>query len=258
MTSDEKLLDALQQYFISGGSDDAVNNFIDPLGIEEAHRLRDLLVDRIVAGGARKIGYKVAGSSRVIQQTDHPEGPMVGVLLSSALWPEDQPISIGSYKRVIVEGEVAVLLKKDIPGPITPGEMIVDAVEGVFPAIEVVPFRLEGRPSHAMRIVGSKLSGQIIVGGPMQSLKGRDLRSEGMVIRVNGQVVGSATGVEVMGNPLNSVAFVANSLHSRGQVLKAGMLIMTGSFIGNQPVQAGDDISVEFTSLGRVSSRFCM
>jgi len=60
----------------------------------------------------------------------------------------------------------------------------------------------------------------------------------------------------VMGNPLNAVALVANTIAAYGAKLEAGMLIMTGSFMGNLPVAPGDDLRVDFTRLGSVTARF--
>jgi 2-keto-4-pentenoate hydratase len=73
---------------------------------------------------------------------------------------------------------------------------------------------------------------------------------------INGVVQGSATGVEVMGNPLHAVALVANKIGAAGGTLKAGMVVMTGSLIANLPVAPGDHLQVEFTRLGRVQARF--
>ena len=54
-----------------------------------------------------------------------------------------------------------------------------------------------------------------------------------MVLRVDGEVVGSATAVEVLGDPLRSVVFMANKLGEIGLSLKAGMVLLTGSIIAS-------------------------
>jgi 2-keto-4-pentenoate hydratase len=77
-----------------------------------------------------------------------------------------------------------------------------------------------------------------------------------MVLSINGVMQGSATGVEVMGDPLHAVALVANKIGAADGTLKAGMVLMTGSLIANLPVSPGDHLQVEFTRLGRVQARF--
>jgi 2-keto-4-pentenoate hydratase len=252
------VLDWLEaQIFEDGPVGDVVDKIPD-LDAGDAYRLRDALMKRRIAKGDRHIGYKVAGASRAIQTTEHVEGPMVGCLMHSGLYAEKVPIRIGGYKRVIVESEVAVLLKNDLPGPGVGITDVLLATAGLFPAIEVVARRGERvKRSHAMRIIGSKFTGGgIVIGAPMSAPHGIDLRLEGMVISINGEVKGSATGVEVMGNPLTAVALVANTIAGYGAKLEAGMLIMTGSFMGNLPVQPRDDLRVDFTRLGSVTARF--
>ena len=153
---------------------------------------------------------------------------------------------------------MAVLLEYDLAGPGVGATDVLLATAALFPAIEVVASRGErGKRSQQMRIIGSKFTGGgIVVGHPPTAPHGIDLRLEGMVISINGEVRGSATGVEVMGNPLHAVALVANTIAAYGAKLDAGMLIMTGSFMGNLPVAAGDELRVEFTRLGSVTARF--
>ena len=254
----KKLLDWLEGQIFG---DDAFGDVLERepgLTVVDAYRLRDALMKRRIAKGDEHIGYKAAGASRAVQAQEHAEGPIVGCLMRSGLVAEGESIAATGYKRVIVESEVAVLLKHDLAGP---GVTVLDAlraIEGYFPAIEVIAQReVRGKRSHQMRILGAKFAGGgIVVGGPMHAPHGIDLRLEGMVISINGKVQGSATGVEVMGDPLNAVAMMANTVGEFGESLKAGMVLMTGSFMGNLPVAAGDDVRVEFTRLGSVGVRF--
>ena len=252
------VLDWLEAQIFDNGPAGDVLEKVPELSVVDAYRLRDALMQRRVARGDRHIGYKVAGASRAIQVTEHVEGPLVGCLMHSGVYAETAPIAIGADKRVIVESEVAVLLKHDLAGPGVTTTDVLLATAGLFPAIEVVASRGERvKRSHPMRIIGSKFTGGgIVIGGPMSLPHGIDLQLEGMVISINGEVRGSATGVEVMGNPLNAVALVANTIAAYGAKLDAGMLIMTGSFMGNLPVAAGDELRVEFTRLGSVTARF--
>jgi 2-keto-4-pentenoate hydratase len=106
-----------------------------------------------------------------------------------------------------------------------------------------------------MGIAVHKSTGGIVIGSPM-SAPGIDLRVEGAVIRLNGEQRGSVTGVEVLGDPINVVAEIANILARYGARLEAGMIVMTGSIVQAVPVTAGDTVHVEFTRLGSVRARF--
>jgi 2-keto-4-pentenoate hydratase len=69
-------------------------------------------------------------------------------------------------------------------------------------------------------------------------------------------VVATATAWEVMGNPLNSLAWIANHLGARGLGLRAGDVVMTGSVSKILQAKAGDTVRATYTRLGSASVRF--
>ncbi len=225
------------------------------LTVDDAYRVRGALVRRRVQEGDGLLGYNVAGSNRVVRADEHVEGPMVGAMLKSGLLPQENAIPIGRYPKAFAEAEVAVLLKRDLAGP---GVTLADAfaaVECVFPAIEVGASHSKTRPSHQGRIIFSKFTAGIVLGRPM-SLNGLDLRLEGVVATHNNVVKGSATGVEVLGHPMNAVVLMANTMAQYEEPLRAGMVLMTGSFLANIALAPGDRVLMEFTRLGTVSAFF--
>jgi 2-keto-4-pentenoate hydratase len=59
-----------------------------------------------------------------------------------------------------------------------------------------------------------------------------------------------------MGNPLNSLAWIANHLGARGLSLKAGDLVMTGSVSALLRPKGGETVRATFTRLGQSRRRF--
>jgi 2-keto-4-pentenoate hydratase len=130
-------------------------------------------------------------------------------------------------------------------------------VAGYLPAVELGDYRTGDNPrSLQMTLVCNTFSGGIVVGGPLTPPHGLDLRTEGMVLSHNGAVVASATAVEVLGDPLRSVAFIANKLGELGGTLRAGMVLMTGSIVKSIPLASGDTVGVAFTRLGSLHLGF--
>jgi 2-keto-4-pentenoate hydratase len=76
------------------------------------------------------------------------------------------------------------------------------------------------------------------------------------VYEQNGATVATATAAEVLGNPLNSLAWIANHLGARGLGLRAGDVVMTGSVSKVLQPKAGDTVRATYTRLGSVSVRF--
>jgi 2-keto-4-pentenoate hydratase len=71
-------------------------------------------------------------------------------------------------------------------------------------------------------------------------------------VELNGQEVARGLGSAVLGNPLNSIAWLAGKLGQYGQRLRAGDVVMTGSFVRQFPLSPGDLAVAEFSGIGRV------
>jgi 2-keto-4-pentenoate hydratase len=69
----------------------------------------------------------------------------------------------------------------------------------------------------------------------------------------NGEVVGTYTAAEVMGDPLNALAWLANHLASRGLTLKPGDVVMSGAISKMVRPKPGDTIRARSARLGTVS-----
>jgi 2-keto-4-pentenoate hydratase len=74
-------------------------------------------------------------------------------------------------------------------------------------------------------------------------------------VRINGAEVATGTGDAVLGHPYNSVAWLAGKLAQFGEALRAGDVIMSGSFTRQFPLAAGDAVETVFDGLGSVTAR---
>jgi 2-keto-4-pentenoate hydratase len=222
-----------------------------------AYRLQQAVIERRVARGDRLIGYKAALTSKAMQQYAGVNEPVLGTLLGSRLFGEEAPVSLGGFFKAALEPEVGVLLKGDLAGPgVTPLDAL-GAIAGYLPAVEIGDIRTGDNPRSIQQTIAcNTFNGGHVFGAPLTAPHGIDLRVEGMVLSLNGELRGSATAVEVLGDPLNSVVFMANRLAERGLVLKAGMVLLTGSIVKSIPVRPGDEARVRFTRLGEVRVRF--
>jgi 2-keto-4-pentenoate hydratase len=138
---------------------------------------------------------------------------------------------------------------------VTPATALL-AVEGALPALELVEFRWEGKPAAGDLIADGVAANAIVLGQPLTPVAGLDLALEGVVYEMNGQVMATNTAAEVLGNPLNSLAWLANHLGARGLSLRAGDVVMSGSISALLRPKAGDVVTARFTRLGSVSARF--
>ena len=228
----------------------------DPaLTVDAAYLIQVDLMRRKVAAGDRIIGYKTAMTSKAMREREGIDSPVMGTLLASRLRAEAEPVSLRGFIKGTVEPEVGVVMGRDLAGPGVTPQAALAAIAGYVPAIEVGDIRTEGRRTLQHTICCNTFNGAHLF-GTVLTPPAIDLRREGMVLSLNGRPVASATAVEVLGDPVLSVVFMANKLAARGEGLRAGMVLLTGSIVGSIPVSVGDAVRVEFTRLGEIGARF--
>jgi len=81
------------------------------------------------------------------------------------------------------------------------------------------------------------------------------LATIGVVFLKNGELITTAAGAAVLGDPAIALARLANHLARRGQKLKAGQLVFTGALTAATFVAPGDVVEARFAALGSVSLR---
>jgi 2-oxo-3-hexenedioate decarboxylase/2-keto-4-pentenoate hydratase len=72
---------------------------------------------------------------------------------------------------------------------------------------------------------------------------------------VNGVELGRGRGADVLGHPLNALAWLAQTLARRGTWLRAGETVLTGSLVETKWLKAGDDVRVAVSGLGEIKFR---
>ena len=60
----------------------------------------------------------------------------------------------------------------------------------------------------------------------------------------------------MLGSPINSLVWLANTVGALGVTLEAGHVILPGSVTAAQPVAPGDTYAAAFAGLGTVTARF--
>jgi 2-keto-4-pentenoate hydratase len=209
-----------------------------------------------VAGGEQVVGWKVGFTGKMAQEMFQCPEPVSGFLLASGVYADRAEVPMGRFVQVVVEAEVALLLKRDLAGPGVTPLAALQAVEGAVPALELVDFRYSGKPTGIDVVADGVYANAIVLGTVLTDVSRLDLALEGLVYEHNGALVATNTAAEVLGNPVNSLAWVANHLARRGLGLAAGQVVMTGSVSTLVHPKAGDSVRATYTRLGAVSVRF--
>ena len=226
------------------------------LTLPQGYAIQRALEKALVERGDRVIGWKAGFTNATLQETYGVSEPVLGFLLASGVFGSGDAVPVSRFVSLGLEVEMAFVMKAALQGPgVTPASALL-AVEGAVPSFELIDFRMSGKPRGTDFVADGVLANAIVLGGPLTPVSGLDLSLEGVVYEENGQRVATATAAEVMGNPLNSLAWLANALGKLGGRLRAGDVVLTGSISKVFRPKAGDSVRASFTRLGSVGCRF--
>ena len=226
------------------------------LALAEAYDIQRNLEQAVVARGERVIGWKVGFTGAAAQAAYGVTEPVAGFMLASGVFSSGDAVPAARFVGLGVEAEIAFLLKADLAGPGVTAASALLAVEGALPALELIDLRFAGKPRGVDMVADGVATNAIVLGRPLTSVMGLDLALEGVVFEQNGEVVATNTAAEVMGNPLHSLAWLANTLGRMGRGLRTGDVVLTGSISKILRPKAGESVRASFTRLGSVACRF--
>jgi 2-keto-4-pentenoate hydratase len=229
----------------------------DDLTLEDAYRIQLLQIQELLGAGRTVKGHKVGLTSAAMQRLLGVAEPDYGHLLDDFFHLEHVPIPFDRFLQPRIEPEVAFVLAKPLRGPGVTVHEAIAAVDFVLPALEIVDSRIEAWKIGLLdTIADNASSGAVVLGSTPTGLRDVDLRLTGGVMTRNGAVVGTGAGGAVLGSPITSLVWLANTLGARGVSLEAGHVILPGAVCAMVAVAAGDTVTATFGGLGSVTARF--
>lgn len=207
--------------------------------------------------GRRIVGRKVALSARAAQKAMGLTEPAWGTLYADMLLGDGDEIPAGRIMQPRLEGEVAIVLERDLTMEKPTLVDVLRAVGYAVPAIEVVGCRIANLDTKPFDLLADNAGGgAFVLGSPARKLDGLDLRRLGMSMSVNGAQVTAGKGDMVYGNPLHALAWLAGRLVAEEMPLEAGDVVMTGTFFAMLPAKPGDHVEIVAEGLGRCEVSF--
>lgn len=229
----------------------------DDLTVEDAYSIQLLQMEHFLAQGRSVKGHKVGLTSVAMQRLLGVSEPDFGHLLDDFFYLEHMPIPVERFLEPRIEPEVAFVLKKPLRGPGVTVPEALAAVDFVLPALEIVDSRIrDWRIGLFDTISDNASSGAVVLGSTPTDVGAVDLRLAGCTFHRNGALVGTGAGGAVLGSPLNSLVWLANTVGALGTTLEAGHVVLPGSVTAMVPVAAGDTVTATFAGLGSVTARF--
>ncbi|HBW84289.1 2-oxo-3-hexenedioate decarboxylase [Thalassolituus maritimus] len=241
----------LQAYEISKITDD-----YPQMDYEDAFDIQWEIRRRKEARGNKVVGMKMGLTSWAKMSQMGVEHPCYGFLADYFSVDDGGELKVDELIHPKIEAELAFVLKEDLNGPGVHIGDVLKATDLVMPAVEVIDSRYKDFKFDLKSVIAdNSSSSRFLTGGVAKPVSELDLKTLGVVMMINGEVVQTGAGAAVLGHPASSVAMLANMLAERGEMLKAGTFIMIGAITAAVSVNKGDSFTVLFDGLGSISGR---
>ncbi|MBT5874697.1 MAG: hypothetical protein HOH43_14870 [Candidatus Latescibacteria bacterium] len=206
-------------------------------------------------------GWKIGAASKTVAKAEGADTAVSGRLFTPNI--HHTPASLGidmftSFRNC--EVEFVLRTGRVIPASTSAHsrESIRDAVDMLFPAIEIGDSRLSDRATAGFLAVCADNAGgtHLVLGEGIKEWRQCDLALQEVSLQLNGDLVARGSGADVMGNPLNALEWLVKQQSELGRDIPSGSLIATGSCTGINMAAVHDWAVADFGELGSVEIRF--
>lgn len=253
----EKLSEHLENAELQAFEVTKITDDYPDMDFEDAYNIQWETLKRKKARGNKIIGMKMGLTSRAKMKQMGVETPVYGFLADYFACPESSEIKIDELIHPKVEAEIAFVTKAPLKGPGCHVGQVLAATDFVIPAVEVIDSRYKDFRFDLISVVAdNSSSSRFVTGSRMAAPADVDMRTLGVVMEKNGELMEVGAGAAVLGHPASSVALLVNMMAERGEELPAGSLVLSGGITAAVQVERGDNVQVHFQDLGSISMKF--
>ena len=231
--------------------------------IEDAYAVQRAWVAMKLAEGRTLKGHKIGLTSKAMQRFSNISEPDYGALLSDMFFEDGGEIPAGRFIEPRLEVELAFVLARGLEGPHCTLEQVLDAVEYMCPAIEIIDARIQRTDPETKvtrkvfdTISDNAANAGVVLGGKPFRPGDMDMLWVAAILNKNGVIEDTGVAAAVLGHPAHGPAWLANKLHPHGVRLEPGQVILGGSFTSPIPAAAGDVFRIDYGPLGSINVRF--
>jgi len=226
--------------------------------MNDSYRVSRAWVSLKRAEGQRVIGHKIGLTSRAMQRATGIDTPDFGTLMDPMVFEPNGILPFGRFIEPRIEVELAFVLKSDLLGTQVTMFDVLDATDYVVPAVEIIDARIERLDRETRRartvidtIADNAANAGILWGGqPMRPEQVGDLRWIGATLTRNGMIEETGLASGVLGHPAQGIVWLVQRLAPWDEGLKAGQIVLSGSFVRPVEARKGDVFHADFGAMG--------
>ena len=251
----------LSQARLGGSLTRALPANLSPETEAEGYAIQDALHDILKrAGYGCPTGHKIGCTTPVMQEFLKIDHPCSGEVFDRTVFRESAKLQLTNFHRVGVECEIAARLGADMPGKLGgySRESVGDSVVALMGAIEIVDDRYEDYAAlPAPTLIGDDFfNAGVVLGAEQTYWRDLDLAAVRGALMINGIEHASGFGSDILGDPLEALAWLANHKVQMGKPLRAGTFVMLGSVVQTVFLESPSTVSVILKGLSEAEVRF--
>jgi 2-keto-4-pentenoate hydratase len=212
----------------------------------------------VAALGGNRCGYKIGATSAEVQRLLNCRAPIQAPIRREDVLPSGANFRIPAG-LLGVECEFGFVMERDFPAS---GEALDlaglrSAIGECFVGLELVGRRVTGDVplNEATAIADYALHVAVVRGAPIPNWQRGGLAALPVRAVLDGATLASGTGAMVLGHPLNALLWLATVLSGRGERLRGGEIVFTGTCTGITKVASGQVFHGRFADLPAVEVR---
>lgn len=199
--------------------------------LDDAYRIQRINIRKEIDEGRSVVGYKVGLTSEAMQQQLRTAEPDSGILLDRMVWPSGYTVD----KEALFSGRIEAEFAVELSPTATPDQLVDEAgirrnISRTMLALEVLDTRYESWLISLWHSIADNASCALaVLGTPTEEVRADQLKDLTIDVFVDGEKRDSGKGSAVLGDPINSVVWLARQLKRSGLSLHPGDIVITGS-----------------------------
>ena len=230
--------------------------------MDDAYAVQKALVALKIADGRRVIGWKIGLTSKAMQYALNIDIPDSGILFDDMQFEDGATVPAGRFIQPRIEAEIAFVMKADLGGAARRDEVLA-ATAYVCPSLEILDTRIERIDAQTGQtrkifdtISDNAANAGIVLGRARHAPSAFDLRWAGAICSRNDEVEETGLGAGVLNDPVMGIVWLSERLEAYGQKIRAGDIVLSGSFIRPIEARPKDEFVADFGPFGQVSIGF--
>jgi 2-keto-4-pentenoate hydratase len=230
---------------------------ISTLTLADAYKIQDEVIRLRQTKGEQIVGYKVGCTSDAIRNQFGLKEPINGRLMSPHVYKGYKTLNRRSYVNCAIEPEFVFRIRRDLDGEILDRDYLVDSIEYVSAGIEVHNFKVWYDPPTSQELIASNgIHASLIVGSDKVPSNQLDFKTEVFKVFREDHLVTEGFASEIMGDPIHSLRWLVSHLSRRGDILRAGQLVIPGSPVKLVEIDNDTTLSIEISKIGTTIAEF--